>query len=294
MEQWPRAILSLLAIIQLTSCDSNNLEVADAGATHVPPLAAPPISNPGPLVDPACRPVDQPRMPGAPLLLPCAKTVEPCDGVDNDGDGFLDPHCPTIPCTSDADCTYGGALPDADCNFWGDPHPVCNQIDGGEHPTALACQGMLCPPGLKCVAGDCYEPGDKPPEAPCSFGAECPLNAGCIPHGHGDYETSTCRTFCHDTPCPDGAWCTAFTWRLNGRTLTQSICTTGFGCPRVFQMCGQALDGDDQDPDSALIECIHEDCRLAQDCACVLGCAARFPDAEPAACIRQWSAYDPS
>ena len=161
-----------------------------------------------------CRPVDEPWVPGTPLRLPCEPTYESCNNIDDDLDGFTDPHCPTIPCTEDginwssSACTFGGLLLDADCNEWNLPEPGCNQIDGApvDAPTNL-CWGMLCPPGLKCFAGDCIVPGNKGPDEPCTTGAECPIHAGCIPTEHGDTNTGICRHFCANVPCPEGFWC---------------------------------------------------------------------------------------
>ncbi len=161
-----------------------------------------------------CRPIDEPWIPGTPLRLPCELTTEACDTIDNDNDGFTDPHCPTIPCTEDgvnwssAACTFGGLLLDADCNEWNLPEPGCNQIDGApfDAPTNL-CWGMLCPPGLKCFAGDCIVPGNTGPNEPCTSGAECPIHAGCIPTEHGDTTTAICIHFCANVPCPEGFGC---------------------------------------------------------------------------------------
>jgi hypothetical protein len=161
-----------------------------------------------------CRPIDEAWIPGTPLRLPCEPTFEPCDNIDNDNDGITDPHCPTIPCTEDGvnwstgACQFGGLLLDADCNVWNLPEPGCNQIDGApfDLPTS-DCQGMLCPPGRKCFAGNCIEGGNLPPEAPCTSGAECPINAGCIPEIFGDLSSAKCVYFCAYSPCPDGYIC---------------------------------------------------------------------------------------
>ncbi|HIA04596.1 MAG TPA: hypothetical protein EYN66_22315 [Myxococcales bacterium] len=166
-----------------------------------------------------CRPVDHLWDPSTePLLLPCTPTWEPCDGIDNDNDGFIDPHCPTIPCDFDAECTYGGLLPDADCNIRLQevanveyPVGVCNQIDSV--PSGLSqnfCWGRLCPPSQKCVQGECIEPGKGLPGSICTSGADCPLNSGCIPSNdgpNGQRTIGTCYVFCHDLPCPQGFVC---------------------------------------------------------------------------------------
>ncbi|MBN93943.1 MAG: hypothetical protein CL928_07700 [Deltaproteobacteria bacterium] len=99
-------------------------------------------------------------------------------------------------------------LLDADCNVYGVPVPVCNQIDGAPYdaPTSL-CQGMLCPPGFKCFAGTCIIPGNLLPQEPCVSGAECPINAGCIPSVYGDPSSALCTYFCAYAPCPPGYSC---------------------------------------------------------------------------------------
>ena len=161
-----------------------------------------------------CRPIDEPWIPGTPLRLPCEPTTEPCDTIDNDNDGITDPHCPTMPCTTDgtnwstAACQFDGLLLDADCNIYGEPEPGCNQIDGApfDQPTSL-CQGMLCPPGLKCFAGTCIEGGNRLPEEACSSGEQCPLHAGCIPDVYGDPTSAICVYFCAYAPCPPGYSC---------------------------------------------------------------------------------------
>jgi hypothetical protein len=180
-----------------------------------------------------CRPIDEPWIPGTPLRLPCEPTTEACDTIDNDNDGFTDPHCPTMPCTQDgvnwscADCTFGGLLLDADCNEWNLPEPGCNQIDGVpfDAPT-YDCWGMLCPPDLKCVEGDCIIPGTTGPNEPCSSGAECPIHAGCIPSEHGDTTTGVCLYFCANIPCPEGFQCNAppGSETPSGISVTHRVC----------------------------------------------------------------------
>jgi len=158
------------------------------------------------------------------MLLPCKPTFEPCDGIDNDKDGITDPHCPTMPCSGGADCTYGGLLPDADCNVHvtpshtGEQYPpgACNQIDGMP-PKANhhLCWGQLCPPTLKCVLGDCIEPGTGLPGTPCTGGGDCPLNAGCIPtaaDGGPGSDIGRCIWFCDWFPCPNGLECIEESW----------------------------------------------------------------------------------
>jgi hypothetical protein len=234
----------------------------------------------GPRIGFRCRPIDQPRGPGDPLLLPCEPTFEPCDNVDNDGNGFLGSHCPTVRCWSDGDCTYGGLLPDADCNFHGDPYPVCNQIDGGSLDLdgkplvdATACQGLLCPPGLKCVAGDCMTPGTLPPGAECFHGSQCPINSGCIPDDFQNYETATCKTLCQDSACPSGTWCAWETWTSQGQTYQQADCVDAYGCRAGMAQCADLISDCTRNLDCAFAGCVDTVCDGLQNDSCVLQCA---------------------
>lgn len=175
---------------------------------------------------------------GTPLTLPLVRTQEPCDGVDNDGDGFTDPHCGNVPCRSDADCTYGGLLPDADCNSFqhlveGFDSPGCNQIDGfsaeGGEAQLNSCWGVLCPTGQKCVGGDCGPPGIKAPCEPCESGRDCALNAGCIPliTNASDFESRgkpACLTYCHDVACPSGFACNTVKADVDGKVTWHRVC----------------------------------------------------------------------
>jgi hypothetical protein len=174
----------------------------------------------------------------AALALPAERTQEPCDGIDNDEDGFTDPHCGTVPCSEDAECTMGGLLPDADCNPYqhlvpGFSSPGCNQIDGySSNPDHMLndCWGVLCPEGLKCVAGDCLVPGTGAPCSRCTSGADCPLNSGCIPIVHGQFEwqngesPAVCHTYCHDTPCPEGYGCYRVAVSISLMTTYHEFC----------------------------------------------------------------------
>lgn len=154
--------------------------------------------------------------------LPLEPTREDCDGVDNDGDGITDPHCPTVPCTTPADCTYGGLVADADCNpdpGGTDPEESlgfsgCNQIDGvyatDEAAVPSSCWGLLCPKGKKCVRGDCVLPGQLPPCAVCTDGSQCAMHAGCIAPDQAKVDEGICIQYCHEYPCPDGFRCATF------------------------------------------------------------------------------------
>ena len=200
----PAVLLILLPVLSCAGVDEPSPNGADpAAGDYDPPHAlAAPLSWP-------CRPeYSPPWEPGIPLRLPCAPTREPCDGIDNDLDGITDPHCDTIACRSDADCTVGGLVPDADCNQNLPTGSVCNQIDGAPFTEKnLLCRGMLCPPGLKCYVGDCIVPGSRPPDSPCTSGAQCAINAGCIPVAYGDPASAVCVQFCHELPCPAGFTC---------------------------------------------------------------------------------------
>ena len=247
--------------VLLTGCADSSSLVAnkpDAPATDVqsPADLPSPDGTTQPNVPPLttdCRPVDHVWNPAnEPMLLPCEPTTEPCDGVDNDADGFTDPHCTSIPCAGDKDCTYGGLLPDADCNLHASPSNmlgdvpagVCNQIDGvPSHESHEYCWGMLCPPTLKCVQGECIEPGTGAPGAPCTSGADCPLNAGCIPTDEDGVgaPTGRCEWYCHEFDCPSGTECITHPW-TNPETQEEGFTAV---CDDCVPSCAGKTCGDD-------------------------------------------------
>ena len=96
---------AILAISLLLGCQSAPQDVApiNSAAQPSPPIVIPSYSEP----PTDCRPNHEKWVPGTPLRLPCERSEEPCDRVDNDEDGITDPHCGTIPCTDDEGCTYG-------------------------------------------------------------------------------------------------------------------------------------------------------------------------------------------
>ena len=196
--------------------------------------------------DIGCRPVDVPYRPDVdPLRLPCAPTKEPCNGVDDDQDGITDPHCPSVPCRSDDDCTLGGLIPDADCNFNPDPPyvgpPFCSPIDGfpysGDAPHA--CRGMLCPPGTKCTLGECVTPGAGLPNSLCTTGRDCPIVSGCIPEHFGEESRGRCLQYCQDSACPEGYFCVRE--RLGSGPEVQATCVGALFCPGALDVCGALL-----------------------------------------------------
>lgn len=187
----------------LAACSSTD-DGVDAGASVA--ADTPAVDAPAPPV--SCRPIDHARDPAKePIRLPCARTEEACDGVDDDADGITDPHCGTMPCTSDADCTLGGLLLDSDCDHLNPKGPVCREIDGVRDAPTFQCAGVLCPPGRKCTEGECVLPGTGLPESPCTSGRDCPLHGGCIPIEDSNDSPHECVVFCQDLPCPAGYEC---------------------------------------------------------------------------------------
>ncbi|MFT7623314.1 MAG: hypothetical protein ACI9WU_002497, partial [Myxococcota bacterium] len=181
----------------------------------------------------SCRPVSEPWVEGTPLRLPCEKTREDCDGVDNDADGITDPKCLT-PCEADGDCTFGGLMPDADCDDHAAGGPKCSFIDGTPSiPAMIECRGVLCPPQLKCVAGDCVSPGAGLPGDPCVSGRDCPLQSGCIPVDRGDFDTGTCHHLCQDLACPADHVCLGIT----SGTVFHAVCYSLLLCDQGKASC---------------------------------------------------------
>jgi|GEM_PF-2075558 len=217
-----------------------------------------------------CRPIDHLWDPATePMRLPCHRTQEPCNLIDDDMDGFLDPKCGTVSCSASAECTLGGLMPDADCHQNAPDGPVCTWIDGAPPTDALLlCRGVLCPPGLKCFEGDCIQPGSGLPYEPCSSGAECPINAGCLPLTEEGTDAN-CTWFCQDFPCPDGFGCSenVFTNTWTGDLVTHLICEPegilggGEGNTQDCQIhsCPECEDNIDNDEDG-LIDCDDDGC----------------------------------
>ncbi len=259
----------LIALLVVAACSRPAEAPPDASADVRPETAA-------------CRPVDEPHDPSlGPPRLPCARTVEPCNGVDDDQDGLTDPKCPTQACASDSDCTFGALMPDADCctRFCGPgscgrpdgcggkcecsgtaQNATCNSIDGvGLTASPFACWGVLCPPGEKCVEGQCRPPGTRRPGETCASGLDCPINAGCIPSPNVP-DSARCLTFCHARPCPEGFYCSEYHQPGPvGGEVTHETC----------QLLGVCATGADR--------CAREYTACLGDAACqlVLDCAAR-------------------
>jgi hypothetical protein len=237
-----------------------------------------------------CRPEGVPWAGGsAPLRLPCVRTQEECDGIDNDSDGFVDPHCPTIDCKSDSDCTYGGLLADADCNFWGSPLPACNQIDGFPRGDNTKCWGVLCPSGSKCVRGECMAPGSFSPNSFCSSGSDCPMNSGCIPLDHEEATVGVCTHFCHDAPCPDGYTCMTRQFVIEGEVYETRTCRSELGCPGALFGCAEATERCVLSGFCGASVCLYS-CPSHGNLSCVLDCLtdpvlSTFASKELAVCI---------
>ena len=271
-----RAIAVLGIVMSLHSdCASDSKDMSSEFTMILPfELPALPVEDLGPLLSLECRPKGTRWVMGERLLLPCEPTYEPCDLIDNDGDGITDPHCPSVPCSSDAECTYGGLIPDADCDMHARGGPGWNQIDGVEAAAEL-CQGMLCPPGLKCDAGECVVPGKNPPCAPCTKGADCPINSGCIPVDEWQgFDNAVCVTFCHEFPCPEGTVCIPeATIGPAGKVTHTLSCRASWGCREARYGCEKLIAQCNSVLQCELGQCVLERCSDAQDTACVLECA---------------------
>jgi hypothetical protein len=207
----------------------------DVGALLEPQAfvpVAPPISS-------ECRPIAEPWVEGTPLRLPCVRTDEPCDGVDNDADGITDPHCPTRTCQADGDCTFGGLIPDVDCDSYSKP-PSCKPIDGAPRTDKHEdCWGALCPPGIKCVEGECVPPGTGLPDAACESGGDCPLQAGCFSKS-SDGSDPRCAWLCQDFSCPVGYLCS--TDQNDGNSSVEhETCKRDFVCSAALSACSGVL-----------------------------------------------------
>jgi len=217
-----------------------------------------------------CRPIDHLWDPATePMRLPCERTEEPCNLIDDDMDGFLDPKCGTVSCSASAECTLGGLMPDADCHQNAPEGPVCTWIDGAPPTDALLlCRGVLCPPGLKCFEGACITPGDGAPYSDCSSGAECPINAGCLPMTEEGTDAG-CTWFCQDVPCPSGYECNEniFQNTWTGDLVTHLICEpegTGDGGEGAsidcrMESCPECQDKLDNDNDG-MVDCDDPGC----------------------------------
>ncbi len=263
------ALLLLIALAVL-GCDSTN---AESGMSVIPDTAS---------AAPLCRTIDTPWVEGTPLRLPCVRTEEPCDGIDNDSDGIIDPHCPTRTCTSDADCTLGGVILDTDCcvrvcraDDCGEPDgcggtcpcdgsvavPVCTQIDGWPRTGApMKCQGVLCPPGLKCVEGDCVTPGTHLPGQQCDSGRDCALTSGCVPFD--PTEPPRCLSYCNETPCPTGYVCSYQEYPTDaGFPVIHETCRQPGLCERGRKSCSAELSACYGDSQCVLaLECAETEC----------------------------------
>lgn len=171
---------------------------------------------------------------GTPPPLPSTRTQELCDGLDNDEDGYTDPHCPNVFCASDCDCTPG-LLRDADCNVRQSQNtgrngerfsgPGCNHAHSeGGNDTPDGCWGVLCPPNLHCLKGECLPYGTRGPCEPCDNDNMCAAFSRCISQKHGDYDSRVCMRDCGREACPDGYVCVKDVSEFDGFTSTNFIC----------------------------------------------------------------------
>jgi hypothetical protein len=158
-------------------------------------------------------------------------------------------------------------MPGADCHQNAATGPVCTWIDGAP-PTEdlLLCRGVLCPPEIKCFLGDCIVPGTGLPYSDCDSGADCPINAGCLPLTEEGFDAS-CTWFCQDFPCPVGYECneSIFENTSTGQLVTHLICeplpSDGEGTGETCQpdSCPECEDKVDDDGDG-FIDCADEGC----------------------------------
>jgi len=223
---------------------------------------------------PNCRPVTQTKAAEDPVRLPCSKTIEECDGLDNDGDGIVDPHCPT-PCTSTADCTSDGVVQDAACVASTDPALSVTGVCGSIHtiPTQgdhALCWGVLCPPTQQCVEGSCVDGGTSSPGAPCTSGALCPVTAGCVV-GPGAvlgelYEVGQCEFHCFNGTCLPGYLCVTAPATAS---FGNDLCTHRYACEGSVEEC-----------ESAYVSCL-DDPACASILQCVESLVNEAPDANP-------------
>ncbi len=233
-----------------------------------------------------CRPIDHPWDGKSPLLLPCQRTQEECDKKDNDGDGITDPHCNSIACWSDSDCTLNGLIPDARCDFNATP-PACLHIDGWPKETSAGpgfkCSGVACPPGLKCVGGDCVQPGVGLPGAPCSGGADCPINSGC--NTNDDGSGGECQQACENVACPAGTTCLVEQITVQKKPFVTSECLALSACAQGPGGCAQPLSAcfDGKNACPGLQQCFWDTCESSDTIGCIRSCLATPAGATEAA-----------
>ena len=204
-----------------------------------------------------CRPVDAVLLAGSPIRLPCEKTVEACDGIDNDADGIVDPHCAT-PCSSDSACTYQGLLIDAACNAG-----VCGSIHTVPSDGAHAlCAGVLCPPNMQCVEGDCVSGGQVVPGGLCTSGSLCPVGAGCVLSAAAESggAMGQCVLPCPYGECPAGYLCIA------PSSEASSVCSQRYFCEGSVDECAAGFAACETDSACAsILQCLTSSINALKD-----------------------------
>ncbi len=174
-------------------------------------------------------------------VLACVPLMDPsneiCDGFDNDCNGSVDDG---ELCLAGEVCDNGNCVPNCGGGeFQCSADKTCDRAKG--ICVDPACEGVDCPDGTKCVAGDCVDP--------CA-GAVCPADQICLAgacldpcdaivcDGNQVCDGGACIDKCQCAGCPGGQTCEA------SGLCTLEACV-GVDCPNggVCQPDGTCSDG---------------------------------------------------